>query len=140
MLLVKVFPLSNKGIFCWTLCGGLLNVWLGCFCGVSYGGLQVKAEINQKAGVAICDQKLVVVDGAETRELLEAKETLADNGMIDDITLYLNPNDIRVFVKLPNGKAIVATLNTADTPSVVRRKVTPLYPTAYNNNNNNYKR
>ena len=100
----------------------------GVFCEVSYGGLQVKAEINQKAGVAICDQKLVVVDGAETRELLEAKETLADNGMIDDITLYLNPNDIRVFVKLPNGKAIVATLNAADTPSVVRRKVTPLDP------------
>ena len=35
------------------------------------------------------------------------------------MTLYLNPSDIRCFVKLPNGKAVVTTLNTADTPSQV---------------------
>jgi len=83
---------------------------------------QVKQEICQKAGIAVPAQKLMVVDGPESRELALGT-TLLENGIIHDLTLYLNPNDIRCFVKLPNGKAVVTTLNTADTPSQVRRKV-----------------
>ena len=41
------------------------------------------------------------------------------------MTLYLNPSDIRCFVKLPNGKAVVTTLNTADTPSQVPARCEP---------------
>ena len=49
--------------------------------------------------------------------------TLLENGIIEDMPLYLNPNDIRCFVKLPTGKAVVTTLNTSDTPSMIRQKV-----------------
>jgi len=86
---------------------------------------QVKQEITQKSAVAIPDQHLMVIDGGETREL-QMGTSLLDNGMVEDMTIYLNPKDIRLFVKLPNGKAISAVLNTADTPYVVRSKIEPL--------------
>jgi hypothetical protein len=65
------------------------------------------------------------IEGGETREL-QMGTSLLDNGMVEDMTIYLNPKDIRLFVKLPNGKAISAVLNTADTPYVVRSKIEPL--------------
>lgn len=54
-------------------------------------------------GQQVPAQKLMVVDGPESRELALGT-TLLENGIIHDLTLYLNPNDIRCFVKLPNGK------------------------------------
>lgn len=83
---------------------------------------RIKQEMCQKTGIAVPEQKLMVVDGGITREL-QMGTTLLENGIIEDMPLYLNPNDIRCFVKLPNGKAVVTTLNTADTPSMVRQKV-----------------
>jgi hypothetical protein len=86
---------------------------------------QIKQEITQKSAIAVGDQHLKVIDGDETRELQDGT-TLLDNGIVEDMSLYLNPQDIRCFVKLPTGKAIVANLSTADTPQGVRKKVEAL--------------
>jgi uncharacterized ubiquitin-like protein YukD len=80
---------------------------------------------NKTHPIAGETQKLMVIVNGSPRQLMP-QTSLSDYGINKDTPLYLNPLDIRVFVKVPNGKVHILTVNMCDTPYQVIKKVEPV--------------
>jgi ubiquitin C len=59
-------------------------------------------------------------------KVLEPGLLLSEYGIESASKLYLNPNEFRVFAKLPNNKVIVVPVHAAMTPLQVRKKAEPI--------------
>jgi len=80
---------------------------------------------NKTHPIAGETQKLMVIFNGSPKQLMP-QTSLSDYGITSDTPLYLNPLDIRVFVKVPNGKVHILTVNMCDTPYQVIKKVEPV--------------
>jgi len=90
----------------------------------SYTIDQVRDTVAARSRTPIADVKLVHVAYGDSKVLETG--TLHQFGIKSATKLYLNPENFRIFVKLPNNKVIVVEVNSCDVPWQVRKKAEPI--------------